>query len=102
MSMLVSRVIRSATPAALATAVGTLFLTGCALIQPPPVPQMPRLRFWGTAPGANCTADIGRAHGALAAAGAAAGDPAAIASAHAAAAVAMSEYHACLSQPARR
>jgi hypothetical protein len=93
---------RSATRAALITAVGTLLLTGCALIQPPPVPQVPRLRLLGGHGDAGCTAHIAQAHAAFATAGAAAGDPAATASAHASAASAMSAYHTCLAQPTRR
>ena len=86
---------RSISAALLAT-VGAIFLTSCALIQPPPVPHF-GLRG-GTGQGA-CAADIARAHAALAAAGAAAGDPAATAAAHAAAAGAMATYHACLARP---
>jgi hypothetical protein len=79
----------------------TLLVSGCALIQPPPVPQVPRLGLRAGIGGANCAADIARAHAALAAAGAAAGDPAATAAAHAEAAGAMAAYHACLAQPGR-
>jgi len=74
------------------------FLAGCALIQPPPVPRVPQLRFWQGSGDASCGADIAQAHSALAAAGAAAGDPAATAAAHAAAASAMATYHACLAR----
>ena len=93
---------RSAVGAALA-GLGLLVLSGCALLQPPPVPRfgVPSGNRFGVGVAA-CTADISRAHAALAAAGAAAGDPAATAAAHAAAAGAMSAYHACLagsSQP---
>jgi len=83
----------------MAAAVGSLMLSGCALIQPPPVPQMPHFGLRAGTPNASCTADIARAHAALAAAGAAAGDPAATAAAHAQAAKAMSAYHVCLAQP---
>ena len=76
-------------------------LTGCALIQPPPVPRVPQLRFWQPSGDAACGADIAQAHSALAAAGAAAGDPAATAAAHAAAASAMATYHACLARAGR-
>ena len=74
------------------------FFTGCALIQPPPVPRVPQLRFWQGSGTAACGADIAQAHSALAAAGAAAGDPTATAAAHAAAASAMATYHACLAR----
>jgi hypothetical protein len=85
--------------AVLAASLATLLLGGCALIQPPPVPR------WGLRAGtadATCTADIARAHAAFAAAGAAADDPVAIASAHATAAEAMSAYHVCLAQSNQR
>ena len=84
----------------LAVVVGTLLLGGCALIQPPPVPSVPRL-WYGVNGDASCGASIGRAHAALAAAGAAAGDPGATAAAHAAHAAAMSEYHMCLARGPR-
>jgi hypothetical protein len=87
--------------AALATGLVTLCLGGCALLQPPPVPQLPRLGVRGGGGAPMCAADISRAHAALAGAGAAAGDPAAVAAAHSAAAEAMSAYHACLAQPTR-
>jgi hypothetical protein len=77
---------------------GMLFLNGCALLQPPPVPSVPRLGFWGGFSAASCGAEVAQAHTALAAAGAAAGDPAATAAAHAAAATAMASYHACLAR----
>ena len=92
---------RSVSGAALATGLVTLLLGGCAVIQPPPVPQMPRLGLRGSRGEAMCVSDIGRAHAALAAAGAAAGDPAATAAAHGAAAAAMSAYHVCLAQASR-
>jgi hypothetical protein len=79
----------------------TLLLGGCALIQPPPVPRIPRLGLRGSGADAMCAADIAQAHAALAAAGAAAGDPAATAAAHSAAAGAMHAYHVCLAQPRR-
>lgn len=85
--------------AALAAGLVTLLLGGCALIQPPPVPRMPHLGLRGGPGDAMCADDIGQAHAALAAAGAAAGDPEATAAAHAAAAGAMHAYHACLAQP---
>ena len=91
---------RSVSGAMLATLL-MLLLGGCALLQPPPVPGLPRFGLRGYHPDASCAADIARAHAALAAAGAAAGDPAAIAAAHAAAAAATSEYHACLAQSGR-
>jgi predicted small integral membrane protein len=87
--------------AVLAASLATLLLGGCALIQPPPVPQMPRLGLRSTRGDAMCVGDISQAHAALAAAGAAAGDPAATAAAHAAAASAMAAYHACLAQASR-
>jgi predicted small integral membrane protein len=90
---------RSVSGAALAAGLVTLLLGGCALIQPPPVPRVPRLGLGASRGDAMCVGDIGQAHAALAAAGAAAGDPAATAAAHAAAAAAMSAYHACLAQP---
>jgi hypothetical protein len=89
---------RSILGAALVAGLATLLLGGCAYIQPPPVPRMPRLGVWGGSEDATCAAEIGRAHAALAAAGAAAGDPSATAAAHAASAVAMGEYHACLAR----
>jgi hypothetical protein len=89
---------RSVSGAALATGLVTLLLGGCAAIQPPPVPQMPRLGLRGFRGDAMCVGDIAQAHAALAAAGPAAGDPAATAAAHSAAAAAMSAYHACLAQ----
>lgn len=81
----------------IAVALATLLLTGCALIQPPPVPSVPRLGQLGVG-GAACGTSISRAHAALAGVGAAAGDPAATAAAHAMHAAAMSEYHGCLAQ----
>jgi hypothetical protein len=86
---------------ALVTMCGTVVAAGCALIQPPPVPPVPRLGMRAGAGTPSCAAGIARAHAALAAAGAAAGDPAATAAAHATAAEAMSMYHACLAQPSR-
>jgi hypothetical protein len=86
----------------LASSLATLLLSGCALIQPPPVPRMPRFGLRGGTGDATCTADIARAHAAFAAAGAAADDPVAIASAHATAAEAMSAYHVCLAQSNQR
>jgi hypothetical protein len=91
--------VRSAPRAALGVTLGSLLLAGCALIQPPPVPQVPHFGLRAGAPDASCTADVARAHGALAEAGAAAGDPAATAAAHARAAEAMAAYQVCLSQP---
>lgn len=82
--------------AVLLAAASAFLITGCALIQPPPVPRMPHLGFRVGAGSATCDAEVARAHSALAAAGAAAGDPAATAAAHAAAAGAMASYHACL------
>src|SRR5438045_3438494 len=81
---------------ALAAGLMTLLLGGCALIQPPPIPRMPRLVLRSGPADATCAAEISQAHVALAAAGAAAGDPAATAAAHAAAAGAMHAYHVCL------
>ena len=86
------------TSAALVATVGAFLLTGCALIQPPPVPRVPVLGLRGGPGDAACAADVARAHTALAAAGAATGDPAATAAAHAAAAGAMASYHACLAR----
>jgi hypothetical protein len=88
--------------AALVAGLVTLLVSGCALIQPPPVPRTPRLGLRSGPGDATCAADIGQAHAALAAAGAAAGDPVATAAAHTAAAVAMHAYHVCLAQPRRR
>ena len=76
---------------------GTLLLAGCALMQPPPVPRVPRIALRGGGDAA-CETYVSQAHAALAAAGAAAGDPAATAAAHAANAVAMHEYHTCLAR----
>lgn len=90
---------RSAAGARPLLLLGTLLLAGCALIQPPPIPRMPRLGQHGGPGDAACVTALARAHGALAAAGAAAGDPQQIAAAHAAHAVAMSEYHTCLARP---
>ena len=81
--------------AALATGLGALLLAGCALVQPPPVPQL-GARDHGDAA---CGAAISRAHAALA--GAAGGDPAATAAAHAAHAASMHEYHSCLARRGR-
>ena len=83
---------------ALTASLATLFLAGCALIQPPPVPSVPRVGQGGLG-GAACEPSISQAHVALA--GAAGGDPAATAAAHAAHAAAMSEYHNCLARRTR-
>jgi hypothetical protein len=80
-------------PGVSAAVLGACLLTGCALVQPPPVPD---LSWHGRGGDAACADALGRAHGALAAAGAAAGDPAGTAAAHAAHAEAMHEYHMCL------
>ncbi|MGQ0642912.1 MAG: hypothetical protein ACT4P6_19370 [Gemmatimonadaceae bacterium] len=75
--------------ASLVAAVSATLLAGCALIQPPLVPAVPALRtapLWRPA----CSAAIARAHSALSTVGE---DPAA---AHAAHAIAMHEYHVCL------
>jgi hypothetical protein len=101
MSMARRNSTRSVLGAVLATGLVTLLLGGCALIQPPPVPRMPRLALWGGHAQATCAADIAQSHAALAAVGVAAGDPAATAAAHSAAAAAMNAYHACLAQPGR-
>jgi len=93
--------IRSGAGAAPAVALATLWLAGCALIQPPPVPRVPGLGLRGGAGDAACATFVSQAHAALAAAGAAAGDPAATAAAHAASAAAMAEYHACLARGGR-
>lgn len=98
--MVTPRPYRSPRGAALAAALGTLLLAGCALIQPPPVPTVPRLGQGGLGDAA-CGTSISRAHAALADAGAAGGDGAAIATAHAAHAAAMSEYHTCLAGRSR-
>jgi hypothetical protein len=87
------------TSAVLAATVGAFLLASCALIQPPPVPRVPRLGLRGGSGNAACATHVAQAHTALAAAGAAAGDPAATAAAHAAAAGAMATYHACLARP---
>ena len=92
---------RSIPGAAFTAGLVTLLLSGCALIQPPPVPTVPRLGLRVGSGDAMCTSDIAQAHAAFAAAGAAAGDPAATAAAHSAAAGAMSAYHACLAQSGR-
>ena len=93
--------IRSAAGAASVVVPGTLWLAGCAVIQPPPVPRVPSLGQGDAAGDAACITAISRAHAALAAAGAAAGDPAATADAHAASAAAMHEYHTCLARGGR-
>ncbi|AHG92917.1 hypothetical protein J421_5382 (plasmid) [Gemmatirosa kalamazoonensis] len=95
--MITLRVHSSSRDTAVAAALAALLLAGCALLQPPPVPSVPRLgqRAFGDAA---CGAEIGRAHSALAAVGAAGGDPAATAAAHAAHAAAMHEYHTCLAR----
>lgn len=85
----------------LSSAIGAFFLTGCAALQPPPIPSVPRFGLGQVGAGdATCSASLGRAHSALADAGAAAGDPAATAAAHAAHASAMAEYHSCLARRA--
>lgn len=89
---------RRAAGTVLVAGVLALSLGGCALVQPPGVPRF-GLRS-GTGDAA-CGADVAQAHAALAAAGAAAGDPVATAAAHAAAGTAMAAYHACLAQPSR-
>ena len=93
--------LRSGPSTAPVVVLGTLLLAGCALLQPPPVPRAPSLWQLGGAGDAACMTALGRAHGALAAAGAAAGDPSATAAAHAANAVAMHEYHTCLARRSR-
>jgi hypothetical protein len=90
--------IRRSRGAVVATTIGTALLAGCALVQPPPVP---RLGQHGGAGDPGCVAALGRAQGALAAAGAAAGDPSGTAAAHAAHAGAMHEYHMCLARRGR-
>lgn len=92
---------RSVLGAVLAAGLLTLLLGGCALIQPPPVPRLPSLGLPSSRAHAMCAAHIGQSHAALAAAGAAAGDPAATAASHSAAAGAMHAYHACLAQSGR-
>jgi hypothetical protein len=89
--------IDSAAGAAPVVVLGTILLAGCALIQPPPVPRVPRIALRGGGDAA-CVTYVSQAHAALAAAGAAAGDPSATAAAHAASAVAMHEYHTCLAR----
>lgn len=92
--------VRSTSRAALVAALA-FTLGGCAMLQPPPVPTVPRFGF-SAAPGdASCASEISRAHGELASIGTAAGDPAATAAAHAAASSAMASYHACLARSAR-
>lgn len=97
--MAMQNLVRPAPRVALATVAASLLLAGCALIQPPPVPRVPHLGLRAGVDNPSCAADISRAHAALASAGAAAGDPAATAAAHARAAEAMSAYHVCLAQP---
>ena len=89
---------RSAGIAVPAVFLATLWLSGCALIQPPPVPTFGKRSAGGDAA---CGSSISQAHAALASAGAAAGDPAATAAAHAASAAAMHEYHTCLARSSR-
>jgi len=101
MSMARHSPIRSAAGAAPVAALAILLVAGCALIQPPPIPPVPRLGQHDGAQDVACVTALGQAHGALAAAGAAAGDPSAIAAAHAAHAVAMHEYHTCLARRGR-
>ena len=93
---------RSVSGTALATGLMTLLLGGCALIQPPPVPRLPGSGQHGVAGDASCATSLGQAHAALAAAGAAAGDPSATAAAHATHAMAMHEYHTCLARRDRQ
>jgi hypothetical protein len=88
------------TRSALVLGLAPIWLAGCAHLQPPPVPSVPRVALGGPVAAA-CAPDIAQAHVALAAAGAAAGDPAATASAHAAYATAIATYHACLARPSR-
>ena len=92
------RPIHSVPGAALVVVLATLLLAGCALIQPPPVPQVPRLGQRSNPGEVACAPSLAEAHAALAAAGAAAGDPAATAAAHDATAVAMHAYHTCLAR----
>lgn len=85
----------------LAVAAGVILLAGCAAIQPPPVPSVPRVPRPGEATSrgdADCAAYLAQAHAALAAAGAAAGDHAATAAAHSEHATTMAAYHACLAR----
>ena len=89
---------RSVPRAAVIAALTTSLLSGCALIQPPPVPRLPGMGMRTGLANAMCATYIAQAHSALAAAGAAAGDPAATAAAHAASANAMHAYHVCLAQ----
>lgn len=100
--MLARHFIRStlrATVGGMAAVAATALLAGCAMIQPPPVPRVPRLgASRGGAGDAACAADIARAHVALAAVGAAAGDPVGTALAHGAVAEAMQSYHVCLAR----
>ena len=93
--------IRSAARAVSVVVAGTLWLAGCAVIQPPPVPRVPNLGQGDGTGDAACITAISRAHAAIAAAGAAGGDPAATADAHAASAAAMHEYHTCLARGGR-
>ena len=96
-----ARAIPAARHVALGVGLASLLLGGCAHLQPPPVPRVPRLGLGGGPGSGACAAEIARAHVALASAATAAGDPAATASAHAAHATAMAAHHACLSQPGR-
>ena len=95
------RPIRSVPRTVPVVVLATLLLTGCALIQPPPVPRGPRAARHDGVGDAACASAVAQAHGALAAAGAAAGDPSATAAAHAAHATAMHEYHNCLARRSR-
>ena len=89
-------VVRPSVRLSLLACVGALLLSGCAMLQPPPIPSMPRFGLRQGSGDATCASDISRAHAALAAAGAAGGDPAATAAAHASAAASMHAYHTCL------
>ncbi|MBB4634288.1 hypothetical protein [Longimicrobium terrae] len=89
--------------ARLAAMAGVFLLAGCAAIQPPPVPAVPRVPFLGERPSfgeGGCNAYVVQAHAAWASAGVASDDPAVIAAAqaaaNAAAAAAMAAYHDCV------
>ena len=60
--------IRSAARAVSVVVAGTLWLAGCAVIQPPPVPRVPNLGQGDGTGDAACITAISRAHAALAAA----------------------------------
>ena len=96
--MVTLRPYRSPRGPALSAVLGPLLLTGCALIQPPPVPSLPGFGLRAGLGDAVCATYISQAHAALAAAGAAAGDASATAAAHAAHAAAMHSYHVCLAR----